>query len=109
MGASRENMNIFYDIKRKNWNELSKKVKILLSIGQYSGNQWNRKYIIKDSFQTPFNKLIGCKLFKHKWSTEKEILDYDLDDYVCWKCNKRESFSTRKSNKRDEIINKIIK
>ena len=41
--------------------------------------------------------------------TEKEILDYDLDDYVCWKCNKRESFSTRKSNKRDEIINKIIK
>jgi hypothetical protein len=106
MGASRESFNIWWDIKYKNWERVKQ---LLPELFKFWKKSWQREYIIKDSIKTPFNKKIGCKLFGHKWSTEKEIKDYDLDGYHCWKCNKWETFETHTTNQRNEKLEKLLK
>lgn len=46
-------------------------------------NKYNRSCFYQDNFKSPFNKLIGCKLFGHDWF-------YIEDDnrLVCKKCYK---------------------
>jgi len=62
----------------------------------------SRHLIIQDSFRTPFYKLIGCKLFSHKW------ISYDERWTVCVKCNKVETIEERKVNNRLEKLEKLI-
>ena len=95
MGSSRENQSIF------NGKKLSKKLKILLN--PFS-KDWTKQYIITDSFIIPFNKKIGCRIFKHKWSTKNDQEKYDFSGYFCWKCNLHKT----DSEMRDYKIKKII-
>lgn len=98
---SRENFNIFRDIKLRNW----KRVKINLKTLFSRKFEWNKKYIIDDTFKTPFNKMIGCKIFGHRWSTDEEFEKYDLYSHLCWKCNKRST----KNDIREDKINNLLK
>ncbi len=103
MGASRENMSIWKDIKSKNWTRLQHKLKMVFS--KHQGHRWNKEMILKDSFSTPFNELIGCKFFGHKWSTKEEMIKYDLINRYCWKCTKHSTIS----DFRNEKISKLLK
>lgn len=104
MGASRETFNIWIDIKRKNWAKLKMSLKCLFFTNKK--NKWRREYIIKDSFITPFNKRIGCKLFGHKWSTDEDDIRYGFSGRsYCWKCNKWQT----KEETRDDKIKSILK
>ena len=110
MGTSRESQNIWRDIQNKNWSNLRYKLKVLFSFSffnPHSVNRWNRSNIIKDSFTTPFNKKIGCKVFGHRWSTPEEELKYDIDPgyHHCWKCSKW----ITDSEMRDEKLKKLLK
>jgi len=104
MGASREDQDIWDSIRSRDWKKLKKQLSSFLP----NRSKWIRECVIKDSFITPFNKKIGCRIFKHRWCTKEEIDRYDLYEYVCWKCNKRESIDSRKSNERDEKLKSII-
>lgn len=106
MGTSRESFNIFQDIKYKKWKKVKRSLLDLLLFWKKS---YNRGLVVKDTFITPFNKKIGCKMFGHRWCSEEEIERYDLDDqFICWKCFKREDKTTRKSNSREDKIDKIL-
>ncbi len=104
MGTSRELFDIWVDIKYRRWRRVKRSINLL-----FGSNTYDRSLVIKDSFVTPFNQIIGCRLFGHNWCTKEEIDKYDLDTYLCWKCLKRESKSIRKENDREEKINKILK
>lgn len=101
MGASRENMSLWNDLKKNNWKGFRHKLKLLFKRKE----TWSKEMIIKDSFITPFNKIIGCRMFGHKWSTDKEMVDYDLVNKYCWKCSKY----TTIADLRNEKISKLIK
>lgn len=101
--ASRENMNIWRDIRKRDWKRFKEKIRTILSKDQFRG--WDRDMILKDSLITPFNRFLGCKLFGHKWSTKEEMLEYQMVNQYCWKCAK---WSTR-SEIRDEKISQILK
>lgn len=114
MGTSREGQSIWYDIEQKRWDNLRYKLKVLFSfhvfgitIGFGKVNRWNREYIIKDSFITPFNKKVGCKVFGHRWSTPEEEQKYNIDPgyHHCWKCSKW----ITDSEMRDEKIKNLLK
>jgi hypothetical protein len=114
MGASRESQNIWLDIKNKNWSRVRHNLKVLFSINilgininPFGVNRWSRNEIIKDSFNTPFNKKFGCKLFGHRWSTHEEEQKYDFDPgyHHCWKCSKW----ITDSELRDEKLKKLLK
>ena len=94
MGASRENYNLFLDIKYKNWNRVKLYPKMFIK------NKWVRKCIIEDTVIRPFNRKIGCKTFGHRWSTEVDISKYDLHAPYCWKCGK---WSTKQDVREDKI------
>lgn len=109
MLESRKNHSIWVDIKDKNWKILKYKLKILftfyifnIKIG-FNINRYDRSFIINDSFIKLFNKKIGCKLFKHKWSTLEEERKFEIENgfHYCWKCSKFISDS--------EIRNKKLK
>lgn len=102
MGDSRETFNIWFDIKRRNWTRLKMSLKWLFFVDK--NNKWRREYVTKDSFITPFNKRIGCKIFGHKWSTEEEGRKYDFDGIYCWKCNKWETRQERRDNKLKSLL-----
>jgi len=77
MATSRESFNIWRDIKRKDWKRVG--------------------YILK---------IIGCKLFGHRWSTEEDDKKYDFEgNFYCWKCGKWET----KEQRRDSKIKSILK
>jgi len=92
MGASREGMSIWEDIRNKKWRNLRWKLRLLFSIPWYRNDNWSRQMIIKDSFITPFNKSIGCRLFGHNWSNAEDKIKYEFgDNKYCWRCGKWET------------------
>ena len=114
MGTGRDSKNIFRYIGRGEWKIVLDYIKILFMISkhQYSTTghreyaSEERKFIIKDSFKTPFNKFIGCKLFGHKWSTKDEGEKYDFGGFnYCWKCSDWET----KEEVRNSKINSLLK
>lgn len=98
--ASRESFNIWREFNRN-----SKKfwdcIKILFFIKR---GKYVRRLIIKDSFNVPFNKKFGCKLFGHNWG----FID-DEEYYVCWKCFKHEEKDEHKISQRDDKIDKLLR
>ena len=105
MGAGRENMSIWRDIKMKKWTRLRRNLKSLISISVRGS--WDRDMIIKDSFKIPFNRFIGCRVFGHVWSSGDDAIRYDfnLDKKICWKCHKW----VTKSDIRKKKIKKLLK
>lgn len=101
MGASRQSFSLWMDWKYKNFSRFRKNLLILFLLKR--DDWYERKMIIKDSFTTPFNKIIGCKITSHDWHKDSED-----DYYVCWKCHKWETSDQRKISKRDEILDKIL-
>jgi hypothetical protein len=102
MGASRQGFNLKIDLKNKDYKRFKINLLILLFLKR---GKYERKLIIKDTFVTPFFKsMFGCNWFGHNWHYDNE------DDYfICYKCFKHESPENRKSNSRQEKIDKILK
>ncbi len=122
MGASRENQSIWIDFKYRRWKSLFTKIFVIIvpgsiNIPRFTSAKTNRPVskffwircdrhlVIKDSFVIPYNKIIGCKIFGHRWSSREEEVKYDLDSKYCWKCSK---YSTV-SDVRNDLIGKILK
>ena len=121
MGASRENQSIWIDFKYRRWRSLFTKIFVIaipsfVNIPRFTSAKtdrpvskffWircDRNLVIKDSFITPYNKIVGCKVFGHKWSTKEEEKKYDLDLKYCWKCCKYGTLSDVRSDKIDKIL-----
>ena len=70
--ASRANSNLFWYLKNYG-------IKYVVK-----SRIWREPYFIQDSFKTPFNRLIGCKVFGHKkgetYNDSNEKIPF------CWKC-----------------------
>lgn len=77
MGACRETAAITEIIKiGKRWNS---------PLSEILGNikkAFSSRYFIQDNFKTPFNRIIGCKLFGHK---KVQYLEED-NIYFCFNC-----------------------
>jgi len=68
------------------------------------GDKWGRKMFYSDNIKIPFNKLIGCRITKHKW--------YYMDDEeraFCTKCHKRTGDIPRDQWSRMEKLKQIKK
>jgi len=68
------------------------------------GSKYNRKMFWLDNVTIPFNKLVGCRLTKHKWY-------YSLDEGYpyCTKCHKRKDPISYDTWKRTLKLNQIKK
>ena len=67
----------------------------------------NRKMVIKDSFITPYYKIIGCKIKGHNWSTKEDAIKYDFGDIGkkhCWNCTKWSTISELRNDKLKSIL-----
>jgi len=67
-------------------------------------NKWERKMFYTDNIKVPFNKLIGCRITKHKW--------YYMDDEeraFCTKCYKRTGDIPREQWDRMDKLKQIKK
>jgi hypothetical protein len=98
VGASRENLNLFRMIFNKEFKRAKDTVKRAIKY------KWVRVNLIDDTFNIPFNKKIGCRMFGHKWATKQEIEIYDIGSEYCWKCSKKMTLS----EKRDMLISSIL-
>ena len=67
-------------------------------------SKWKRKMFWVDNFTRPYNKLIGCRITKHKWF-------YIDDDEMafCTKCYKKTGHMTHSEWKRHQKLHKIKK
>lgn len=108
MATSRESYNLFQDIKNKNWPKVIKSLKLLIPFNPFHLNLWDKSYIIKDTFITPFHRSkIGCNLLGHDYITPNELSKYDTDGmHFCKKCYK---FITQEEYKQLIRNNKLKK
>lgn len=113
MSTGRENMSIWLSLsgifrkdrflpKRYHMDKFLRNLRILINPKIQTSDVWYREMIIKDSFVTPYNKLIGCRMFGHNWSTEGDFKDNRI---YCWKCEKWSS----RSDIRNDRINRILR
>lgn len=81
MGASRESFKISHRWKwgGKTFSEKLRSMNTLMIDVMLNKNY--RKLFITDNYTQPFNKLIGCKVFGHKYRH-----DYEDPEYFCTKC-----------------------
>ena len=67
---------------------------------------WDKEAVIKDSFITPYYKIIGCKIHGHNWSTHEDSIKFDFppNRFHCWKCSKWTTRSKIRNVKIDDIF-----
>jgi hypothetical protein len=111
MGAGRESRNIFFYIRNRKWKIAFENIKLLFVIPQHSTiahkhySTEMQRMVIKDTFKTPFNRAIGCKVFGHKWSSDEDDKKYEFGgNYYCWKCSRWETKQSFRQNKIDSIL-----
>ena len=90
--------NIIHYLRYNDWSNFKILLKILFFIDI---NTHTRELIILDTFITPFNNKIGCRIFGHRWKEDSK----EQGIYYCEKCHEW----TTTSEIRDRKINKIIK
>ncbi len=103
MGASRESFRIRDRIKYQK-STITKLAAIYYLLESVIKDKWSRDMFIKDNFKQPFDKMIGCKLFGHKFfhtSTNGE--------WCCTKCYKYISEQQYESIERRKKLLKIKK
>jgi hypothetical protein len=103
MGASRESFRISDRIRyHKTW--VTKIAAIYFLLESVIIDKWSRQMFMKDNYIQPFNKIIGCKLFGHKFyhtSTNGE--------WCCSKCWKYISEQQYESIERRKKLLRIKK
>ena len=103
MGASRESFRI-RDRIRHHKSLVTKIVAIYYLLELVMKDKWSRRLFMKDNYIQPFNKMIGCKLFGHKFYHTSTN-----GDWCCSKCWKYISEQQYESIERRKKLLKIKK